>query len=330
MASYALFKTYTVLIVGIFSGYLFQKLSDKKKWLTEKSKRQISIFLQKFAMLGLLSITYIGSLWVYKIENISKVITIPFVGMIPVLAGGFLAMNFAKYRGYSRVDVGSMFSCGYFSNHTSLGAMICFFYFGEVGFALVPIFTFFERLLYFGLGYPIANIYSKDKNMVKKGKPILKIIEVIMDPFFYIGVGSIVIGFLLNISSLQRPVIFGQINEVVIPLNTYILLFSIGITFKFRQVFKYLKECFYISFIKFFLVPLITLVVAFSLGYHETNLGLLLKVTLVLSAMPVAFNSVIAANIYNLNIDLVNSCWIFTTLSTIIILPLLEMFIGIF
>jgi len=49
-----------------------------------------------------------------------------------------------------------------------------------------------------------------------------------------------------------------------------------------------------------------------------------------MSAMPVAFNSVIAANIYNLNIDLVNSCWIFTTVGVMFVLPLLLLFINLF
>lgn len=321
MPPFALLKTFIVIIVGIFSGYFLQKLNNRKIWFSLEYKRKLTIFLQKFAMLGLLSVTYIGSLWVFKTTDISRIITIPFVGIISTIMGGFLAVCYAKFNHYNRMDIGSMFSCGYFSNRTSLGAMICFFYLGETGFALVPIFTFFERLMYFGLGYPIAHMYSKDN--ISRGKALLRIIEVIKDPFFYIGVGSIIVGILLNISPFKRPVFYGKLNEILIPLTTFILLFSIGLSFKFSQVFKYIKECFYISIIKFLFVPLITFAIAVILGYQTINQGLPLKVSLILSAMPVAFNSVIAANIYKLNIDLVNSCWIFTTLATLFILPLL-------
>ena len=326
--AFALLKTFLVLVVGIFSGYLFQKLIDKNNWITPESKKEISIFLQKLGMLWFVSITYIGSLWIFKIENITKIISMPFVGAVSIITGGFFAVIIAKYYHYNRIDIGSMFTCGYFANSVTLGGMICFFYLGEEGYALVPIFTLLIRLLYYGLGYPIAHMYADD--FVEQKETIKKIIEVIKDPFFYVGVGSVLVGISLNLSSLKRPEIYTTINEILIPLTTFILLFSVGLTFKFSRVFKYLKECFIISLIKFTVVPATILVIALLLDYQSISQGLPLKVSLILSAMPVAFNSVIAANIYNLNVDLVNSCWIFTTFAVLLILPLLLFVINLF
>jgi len=319
--AFALLKTFLVLTVGTFSGYLFQKLIDKNHWITPESKNEISIFLQKLGMLWFVSVTYIGSLWILKIESITKIISMPFVGAVSVITGGFFAVIIAKYYHYNRIDIGSMFSCGYFANSVTLGGMICFFYLGEEGYALVPIFTFFMRLLYYGVGYPIAHMYAEDFD--KQKETLKKIIEVIKDPFFYIGTGSVLVGISLNLSSLERPEIYTIINEILIPLTTFILLFSVGLTFKFSRVSKYLKECFLISLVKFIVVPVTILLIALLLDYQSINQGLPLKVSLILSAMPVAFNSVIAANIYNLNLDLVNSCWIFTTFAVLFVLPLL-------
>jgi len=326
--AFALLKTFLVLVVGIFSGYLFQKLIDKNHWITPKSKKEISIFLQKLGMLWFVSVTYIGSLWIFKIESITKIISMPFVGAVSTIAGGFFAVIIAKYYHYNRIDIGSMFTCGYFANNIILGGMVCFFYLGEEGYALVPIFTFLIRLLYYGLGYPIAHMYADD--FVEQKETIKKIIEAIKDPFFYIGVGSVLIGISLNLSSLERPEIYTTINKILIPLTTFILLFSIGLTFKFSRVYKYLKECFLISFVKFIVVPATILLIALLLDYQSISQGLPLKVSLIMSAMPVAFNSVIAANIYNLNVDLVNSCWIFTTFAVLFILPLLLFVINLF
>src|SRR5665811_1377005 len=86
----------------------------------------------------------------------------PFVGAISTITGGFFAVIIAKYYHYNRIDIGSMFTCGYFANNVTLGGMVCFFYLGEEGYALVPIFTFLIRLLYYGLGYPIAHMYAED------------------------------------------------------------------------------------------------------------------------------------------------------------------------
>ena len=323
-----LLKTFLILIVGIFSGYLCQKLIKKNNWITSVSTNEISIFLQKLAMLCFVSVTYIGSLWIFNIESIIKIISLPLVGAVSVITGGFFAVMIAKHYHYSRVNIGSMFSCGYFSNNVTLGGMICFFYLGEEGYALVPIFTFLIRMLYYGLGYPIAHMYAKD--FVEQKETSKKIIEVIKDPFFYIGVGAVLVGIFLNLSTLKRPDAYKVINEILIPLTTFILLFSVGLTFKFSSVSKYLKECFLISFVKFIVVPIIILVIALFLDYQSVNMGLPLKVSLILAAMPVAFNSVIAANIYKLNVDLVNSCWIFTTFAILFVLPLLHFVINLF
>jgi len=325
---FALLRTFLVIIVGTFSGYLFQKIIDKKNWMNSESKKNASIFLQKLGMLWLISITYIGSLWIFEIESLTKVISLPFVGAVSTIIGGYSAVIIARYYKYQHIDVGSMFSCGYFANNVTLGGMICFFFLGEPGYALVPIFTFFIRLLYYGLGYPIAHMYG-DRTIVQK-ETAEKLIEVIKDPFFYVGIGSVLIGLLLNLSSLQRPDIYATINEILIPLTTFILLFSVGFTFKLSKVSGYIKECLLISLVKFFMVPSAILIISLLLGYQHISNGLPLKVSLILSAMPVAFNSVIAANIYNLNVDLVNSCWIFTTFAILPVLPIILFITGLF
>jgi predicted permease len=48
-----------------------------------------------------------------------------------------------------------------------------------------------------------------------------------------------------------------------------------------------------------------------------------LKVVIILSSMPVAFNALIPPSIYDLDLDLANSCWFFTTALLIITLPML-------
>jgi predicted permease len=324
----ALLKTFLVLMIGTFSGYFCQKLLNKYHWFTPGSQRLIAVFLQKVGMIWLISITYVGSLWIFKIESLTEIISLPFVGAIAIIAGGFFAMTVAKHYHYSRINTGSMFCSGFFSNTVSLGGMICFFYLGEEGYALVPIYTFLMRLLYYGIGYPIANMHSDD--FVKGKGAVEKIKDVLKDPFFYTGVGAVVLGLYLNLSPYERPKIYIPINEILVPLSTFTLLFSVGLNLKFSRVSGYIKECCFISAIKFIAVPATTLVITLLLGYQSISQGLPLKVSLIMSAMPVAFNSVIAVNIYNLNVDLVNSCWIFTTFGILFVLPLLLFVIKLF
>jgi len=104
---FVLFKMYLIIIVGTFSGYFCQKLIDKKNWISYKSKKEISIFLQKLALLWFLSITYIGSIWIFKIENIKNIISLPFVGAFSTMIGGLFAVRIAKFYHYNLIDIGS-------------------------------------------------------------------------------------------------------------------------------------------------------------------------------------------------------------------------------
>ena len=324
----SLLKTFFVLIIGTLSGYLFKILSNKYEFVDPETLKKLAVFLQKLGMIWLMSITYIGSLWIFKIDSIIEIISLPFVGVISIITGGGLALLLAKYFNYNRLDTGSLFSCGFFANTVSLGGMICFFYLGEEGYAFVPIFTFFMRLFYYGIGFPVSRMHSNDFN--QEESIAKKLIEILKDPFFYIGIGSVILGLLLNISPLVRPTIYATINEIAIPLTTFVLLFSVGLNLRLSHVSNYIKECLYISLIKFLAVPLITLILVLLFNYQSINNGLPLKVSLIMSSMPVAFNSVITANIYNLNVDMVNSCWIFTNFGIILVLPFLLSFINLF
>jgi predicted permease len=308
-------------------GYLFQKLVNKNHMMSSETLKKLAIFLQKLGMIWFTSITYIGSLWIFRINSISELMSLPFVGIVSIFTGAIFTFFLSKYGHYNRTDTGSLFSCGFFSNAVSLGSLIVFFYLGEEGFALTPILTFLHRAVYYGIGFPIVRMYGNNLNHREKIFGILS--AIIKDPFFNIGVGAVLIGLILNRSSLMRPNVYTAVNEILIPLSTFVLLFSVGLNLRFSRISQYPKECFCISLIKFIAAPIVTLIVAFLAGYQTIDNGLPLKVSVIMASMPVAFNSVVAANIYNLNIDLVNSCWIFTTFGVLFILPFLLMFLNI-
>jgi predicted permease len=97
---------------------------------------------------------------------------------------------------------------------------------------------------------------------------------------------------------------------------------------KFRKISAYLPECVSISLIKFVLVPVLASLPAYFLGYGHIQNGLPLKVVIILSSMPVAFNALIPPSIYNLDLDLANSCWFFTTALLVAVLPMLLLVIN--
>jgi hypothetical protein len=97
---------------------------------------------------------------------------------------------------------------------------------------------------------------------------------------------------------------------------------------KFRRVRNYIKEGLSVSVIKFAIVPALTTYLAYLLGFGNIESGLPLKVVIILSSMPVAFNALIPPSIYDLDLDLANSCWFFTTALMIVVLPILLFIIN--
>ncbi len=312
--------SFGIIIFGLSLGYILQMAIVQGKLALPISIERLRKFLQKFALLVLNPVAIIGAVWVVAISSV-KLVTIPFVGLLALCLGGLLSLGVASVMKLEPRKKGALFGCGSYTNIGSIGALICFVFLGEPGFALVPLYKIFEEVYYYSVGFPIAKYYSAvEAEKEATGKQLFDLLK---DPFIIVAVSSLIIGGLLNFSGLQRPEIYASINAIFIPLATVILLVSIGLALKFRKVKDYAKECISVSVIKFAIVPVTVTSVAFLLGYRDISGGLPLKVVLVLSSMPVAFNALIPPSIYDLDLDLANSCWFVTTSLLVFVLPVL-------
>ncbi len=144
------------------------------------------------------------------------------------------------------------------------------------------------------------------------------------DPLILVSVSSLLLGGALNASGLERPAIYGTVNAVFIPLAAFMLLVSVGLALRFRRVGDYLREarrrCRHQVRRG---ARRWRRTLAWSLGFGTIDGGLPLKVVMILSSMPVAFNALIPPSIYDLDLDLANSCWFITTALLALVLPAL-------
>jgi len=311
--------SFAIILFGLSLGYGIQVLVNWNVISLPIAPDRLRKVLQKIALLFLNPVAIVGALWVVNIESI-RLVALPFNGLFAILAGGALALAAAKFLKLEPRKTGAMYGCGSFTNIGSVGALICFIFLGEQGFALVPIYKIFEELSYYSVGFPIAKYYSsseKTESTVESIKSLGK------DPFILTALSSIVLGCLLNLSEVQRPEFFRTVVSIFVPLGTVLLLASIGLALKLRRIRDYLKECVSVSIIKFVLVPVFASSLAYIIGFGSIDDGLPLKVVILLSSMPVAFNALIPPSLYDLDLDLANSCWFFTTALLIIVLPLL-------
>ena len=154
--------------------------------------------------------------------------------------------------------------------------------------------------------------------------------RVLTDPYVAAALSALAVGLSLNLLHVPRPHFFETVTAVSVPAGTFILIVSIGLGMRISSIASYLKESIGISIIKFIIIPLIACTLAYLFGLHQINNGLPFKVVMILSSMPVAFNALLAASIYDLDLDLANSCWLVSTGCLIFILPALYFLVNLF
>ena len=315
-----------IIIFGLFSGYLLKFTYKKNNKILPVSLDEFRKISQRLSLLLFIPILFISTVWVVNFESI-RIAFLPLLGIFELFAGGIFALLIANILGYHWQAKGSFIICGTFVNLGGIGGLVCYMLLGERGFAYVPIYTLFVTLTFFSIGLPLTKIFSnrnaQDINIFHSFVKGLK------DVYVVIAIMSVIIGIMLNLSGIHRPEYFSKITAFLVPFTNYIILFSIGTGIQFSKIRFYLSECLWLTIIRYILVPFVVISIALIFGYGHIDEGFLLKVIIILSAMPMANNSVIAASLYDLNLDLANSAYLFTTLALAFIVPILFIIIGI-
>ena len=314
-----LLYSFAIILAGLLSGYALQALVVRGFIRLPLSIDALRKGLQRAALLFVNPVAIVGATWIVSIRD-ATLAALPFVGLFAIITGGVLALGAARLLRLPPKKTGALFCCGSFTNIGSIGALLCYMFLGEPGFALVPIYKIFEELSYYSTGFPIAKYYSGSslaEGRWDRAKSLAR------DPLIIVSVSSLLVGGALNLGGLERPAIYGTVNAVFIPLQAFMLLVSVGLALRFRKVGNYLRESAVVAAIKFAAVPALACSLAYGLGFGAIDGGLPLKVVLILSSMPVAFNALIPPSIYDLDLDLANSCWFVTTALLAIVLPAL-------
>jgi len=320
--------TFGLIFFGLSFGYILQRMIAQKILRLPFSLEHLRKFLLKFALLILNPITVVGAIWSIELND-PHLITLPFMGMGAIFLGGFLAYTIARLLHLDKRQTGSLLVCGAFTNLGTMGGWVSYIFLGELGFGLVCIYKLFEEFIYYAVGFPIAKWYGSGSEGAEY--VLTRIKKLLLDPFILVSTGALLLGGLFNLSGLKRPEPYQVVNAILIPLGALLLIIAIGLAMRLSKVKDYLRECLLVSAIKFLLIPLAIILSAIGLGYHQMAGGILIKVVILLSAMPVAFNALIPPSLYNLDVDLANSCWLFSTAVFIfVILPTLYIVINLF
>lgn len=317
----------SIILFGLFLGYFIRILHERGRITLPMDIAELRKLLQKIGLLVFMAGSFFLAVWVLKIPDM-RLAAMPVLGVGALLIGGALALAVSKMMGHSRHKTGAMFGCGSFTNLGAIGALVCYVFLGEEAFALTAVYRLFEETYYYSTGFPIAKYFSPEAEVTESLGGRLK--KVFTDPFVVTILSALFLGALLNITGVPRPEFCSTLTAIMVPVGTLILLCSIGLAMRFGAFTNYLGEAGAIVLIKFLCVPLIITGAAWLLGYGEIEGGLPLKTVLILSSMPVAFNALVPPSLYDLDLELANSCWLVTTLGLVIVLPVLYFAINSF
>ena len=312
--------TLGVIITGLATGYVIQQLHNRGRITLPVEIARLRKILQMTGLLGVLSVSFFLAVWIIRIPD-PRLMAIPFIGLTALVLGGILAVAASRLMGHARRQTGAMFGCGSFTNIGAIGALVCIVFLGEAAFALVALYKLFEETYYYAVAFPITRGFGP---LPGGGAGLgARLKRLFSDPFVRTILGAIILGGTLNLAGVPRPGFFSTVNSIIVPLGSFMLLVAIGLGMRLSSLRAYLKEGLAMAAIKFLLIPTVVVSAGLLLGFGHIGGGLPLKVVLVCSSMPVAFNALIPPSIYDLDLDLANACWLVTNLGLVVTLPVL-------
>ncbi len=314
-----------LIVVGMALGYLVQRLAVNGRFGLPADLLPARKALQRIALLVLNPIAFLGAVWVAPLNDI-RIVLMPFVGLFAILLGGLLAFLAGRSFRLAREQQGAYIVSGAFTNIGSVGALLVFLLLGEPAFALVPVYNLFEQFTYYAFGFPIARSFSPHAQAADSFGSRVR--SVFTDPFVVINLGSILTGFVLNITGVPRPAFYAGLSSVIVPLASLLLLISIGMAMRFRAVGRYLRYSAVIVGIKHVATPLLASGLAWVIGFGAIAGGLPLLVVLILSSMPVGFIALVPPTLYDLDVDLANANWLLSNAVLIAQIPLLALLVA--
>ena len=242
---------------------------------------------------------------------------LPFLGALASGATLLPAFLVARRAKLSNPQTGSFLTCAFFSNLGYLGAFTAFALFGEVGYGLCMLYLVFFTPCFYTLGFSIASHYGRAA--APSGFGATSDSELRLYPFI-----GMVIGALLSLARVSRPMPLEWLNHALIPLNTAVYLIAVGSQLTFDSPHPWLRPCLAMSGLKFLYMPL----VAWLLLSLFKIQGLPRLIVLLQASTPVAVSPLVLPLLFGLDRKLANALWLFTTLVAIpwllLVIPILQ------
>jgi predicted permease len=303
---------------SIAAGYVIKRFVSGKDLSIENALPAISRRLKLLAFFVFNPIAFVSTFWAAALPDI-RVLALPLLGLASVCIGMVAALAVIKILKIEPYRAGSIFSCGTVANVLTIAGLVAYTFFKEPGYFLVQLTNLTMYPVYFLLVYPIS------ANVGLGRKPVFKVSLASFkeNPYLILPLAATLAGVGIRFFGPPRPEIFANVVAFIVPCSAAVLGLSIGVTLRFTRFKTYLREIGAILIIRHLIVPALIIPLAILIGFAKISDGLPLKITIILSTMPVAFSALVPPAIYGFDLDLANSAWMASTGLLVISVPVM-------
>jgi len=302
--------SFSLLVFPAAGGYLLRRrLSDPLK---------LARRIQILNMVTFTPLVACFAIWILTIDR--QLILLPSIGLVVSLMLMALSVGVTRTRAMPPPQAGSYVFSATISNigHT-MGGFVCFALIGEQAFSLSVIYHLYFMFFTYLVCFPLARSYSPSHKAGLWAGVVAAFTDIRSMPLV-----GIVVGFVLLGAGIQRPPVISSVQAFIVSFSTALTMFGLGMTFQFRSVKKYKRDCIEMAIIKFAFTPALALAAIWLCGLT----GLTAQVVLMLSFMPTAIYACIIATLFELDVDLANAMFFVTTaVFVMVVLPLLAAFV---
>lgn len=316
-----LFLTFGIIFASLGTGYGVQQAVLRGRLRLPGSLDAVRVRLLRVAMFICLPASAMLSLWGLAAPT-AHLLWLPVLGICAWATGGALGVLASRRLRLSREQTGAMFCCGALTNIGAVGGLVCSLFLGEQAIALVALYRMCEEVLFFGIICPVAASFGQSGAAHAFSlRPLLR--RLAQDKVLALVIASLALGIGLNAAGVPRFPGAGWLSSAFMVAATVCFLTGIGLGLRLSRLRGYTRQWLSIAAIKFVIQPVWITALAVLAGLGGVDGGLPLRVVFILAAMPVAMNALAPPALFGLDLDLANACWVWTTLSLVLVLPVL-------
>lgn len=217
----------------------------------------------------------------------------------------------------TRSQLSAMILGGVFMNSGNYGAPVVLFAFGAVGFDYAVIMMVFQSLLMNTVGIFFASMGGEEKSTLRQSAQ-----RVIRMPLIYaafLGIGLQLVSIPIPTAVMEA---ISLVADASIPTVMLVLGMQLAAISRKRVAYRYVSA---VSMIRMIASPLIAVGILYFMPVND----LLKSVIIVQASMPAAANTTMLALQFGTEPDLVSFTTFFTTLISIITIPVVLFFLGV-